>query len=76
MSALISAVALPLQLGPLGSPPGILLTLLVIAAVLLVGRLFLSLAWKLVVVGVLVVATLWLLGALGFSLGVIQAVGI
>ena len=69
----MSTRALLLQLGPLGSPPGILITLLVIAAVLLVGRVLMSLAWKLVIVGVVVGATLWILGALGFSMGVLQA---
>ena len=70
----MSLLALPLQLGPLGSPPGILITLLIIAAVLLVGRVLMSLAWKLVILGVVVVGTLWILGALGFSMGILQAV--
>jgi uncharacterized BrkB/YihY/UPF0761 family membrane protein len=70
----MSTLALPLQLGPLGSPPGILITLLIIAAVLLVGRVLMSLAWKLVIVGVIVVGTLWILGALGFSMGILNAV--
>lgn len=59
--------------GPLGSPPGILLTLLVLAAVLVVGRVLMSLAWKLVIIGIVVVATLWVLGALGFSMGILAA---
>lgn len=62
-----------LQFGPLGSPPGILITLLVIAAVLVVGRVLMHLAWKLVIIGIVVVAGLWVLGALGFSLGVLSA---
>ncbi|WP_247009786.1 hypothetical protein [Halorientalis litorea] len=59
--------------GPLGSPPGILLTLLVLAAILVVGRVLMSLAWKLVIIGIVVVATLWVLGALGFSMGILAA---
>lgn len=52
-------------LGQLGSPPALLLGLLALAAVILVGRLLLNVAWKLVVVAVVVVAVLWLVGMLG-----------
>ncbi|WP_424018161.1 hypothetical protein ACOZ4N_01540 [Halorientalis pallida] len=58
---------LPVQLGPLGSPPALLLGLLALAAVIVVGRILLSLAWKLVVIALVVVAALWVLGAI--SLG-------
>lgn len=58
---------LPLQLGPLGSPPALLLGLLALAAVIVVGRILLSVAWKLVVVAAVVVAGLWVVGAI--SLG-------
>ncbi len=58
---------LPLQLGPLGSPPALLLGLLALAAVIVVGRVLLSVAWKLVVVAAVVVAGLWVVGAI--SLG-------
>ncbi|MFB6073644.1 MAG: hypothetical protein ABEJ89_01375 [Haloarculaceae archaeon] len=57
--------------GPFGSPPGLLVALLALAAVLLVGRFLLRLAWRLVVIGIVVVALLWLLGALGFQFGVL-----
>lgn len=67
--------ALPtLALGPLGSPPGILMTLIAFAVVVLVGRIVLHVAWKLVVVGLAVVTTLWVLGALGFHVGVLGTV--
>ena len=58
---------LPVQLGPLGSPPALLLGLLALAAVIVVGRLLLSLAWKLVVIALVVVAALWVLGAIGLG---------
>jgi len=66
-----SLAASALQLGPFGSPPAILVTLAAIALVLLVGKFVLKLAWKLVVIGIIVVAGLWLLGALGFSLNLL-----
>lgn len=53
-------------LGPLGSPPTILLGLLALAVVILVGRVFMKLAWKLVVVALVAVSGLWLVGILGF----------
>lgn len=55
-----------LAVGPLGSPPTLLLALLALAAVLLVGRVLMNLAWKLVVVGLVVVTAMWLVGVLGF----------
>jgi uncharacterized BrkB/YihY/UPF0761 family membrane protein len=61
----------PIQLGPLASPPGLLVGLLVIAGLLLVGRFLMNLAWKLVLIGVVVVATLWVLGILGFQFGIL-----
>ncbi len=56
-----------LALGPLGSPPGMLVAVVVLAVVILVGRFVLALAWKLVLVALAVLATLWVLAALGFS---------
>ncbi len=60
----------PLQIlgGPLASPLGILALLVVFAVVILVGRFFLKVAWRLVVIGIVVVATLYILGLLGFNL--------
>lgn len=54
------------SLGQLGSAPAILLGLLAVAAVILVGRFLLQVAWKLVLVAVVVVAALWLVGLAGF----------
>lgn len=55
-------------LGPLGSAPSLLLGLLALAAVILVGRVVLKVAWKLVVLAVLLVGVLWLLGMVGVPL--------
>lgn len=55
-------------LGPLGSVPSILLGLLALAAVILVGRFVLEVAWKLVVVALVLVGVLWLLGLVGLPL--------
>lgn len=60
-----------LQLGPLLSPPGILGTLVILALILLVGRFLLSLAWRLVLIAIAVVVGLWVLGALGYGLGIL-----
>ncbi|MCU4801415.1 hypothetical protein OB920_13630 [Halobacteria archaeon HArc-gm2] len=57
-------------LGPLGSVPSILLGLLALAAVILVGRFVLQIAWKLVLVALVVVGVLWLLGMVGAPLAV------
>jgi|AntDeeMetagen681_2_1112603.scaffolds.fasta_scaffold27003_1 fatty acid desaturase len=57
-------------LGPLGSVPSILLGLLALAAVILVGRFVLHIAWKLVLVALVVVGVLWLLGMAGAPLTV------
>ncbi|KAA9398222.1 hypothetical protein Har1130_04810 [Haloarcula sp. CBA1130] len=55
-----------LQLGSL-SPPAILVGLLAIAVVLLVGRLVMKVAWRLVIIAIIAVAVLWILGVLGFQ---------
>lgn len=63
-------VATVLQgLEALGSPPALLLGLLALAAVVLVGRIVLNVAWKLVVIAVVVVGVLWLLGTIGLGPG-------
>lgn len=59
------------QLGPLASPPGIFGTLVVLAIVVLVGRILLKVAWRLVLIALAVVVVLWLLGVLGFSLDLV-----
>ncbi|MDG5775976.1 hypothetical protein VB773_14325 [Haloarculaceae archaeon H-GB2-1] len=48
------------------SPPEILVGLVLLAIVILVGRFFLKVAWKLVVLAILAVGVLWLLGVAGF----------
>ena len=53
-------------LGSLGSPPARLLGLVALAAVVLVGRFLLNVAWKLVLVATVAVAALWVVGAVGF----------
>jgi hypothetical protein len=55
-----------LQLGAL-SPPSLLVGLLAIAVVLLVGRLVMKVAWRLVIIAIIAVAVLWLLGMLGIQ---------
>jgi hypothetical protein len=61
---------LALQLGALSSPPGILAALVVIAIVIIVGRIVLSVAWKLVWIAIAVVGLLWVLGVLGAGVGI------
>jgi low affinity Fe/Cu permease len=64
------------SLGPLASPPGILLTLVLIAIILLVGRVVMNIAWRLVVLVAVAIAVLWLLGILGFQTGILGAIGV
>ena len=64
-------VALAQGLGPFASPPGLLVGLAVLAVVLLVGRVVLALAWRLVLLAIAAVAVLWLLGMLGFQTGLV-----
>lgn len=58
-------------LGPLASPPALLVGLVILAIILLVGRIVMALAWRLVVIAVIAVATLWILGILGFQTGIL-----
>ena len=53
--------------GPLTSPPGIVATLLVLLLVVVVGRIILALAWRIVLVALVVSIALWLLGAVGLG---------
>jgi hypothetical protein len=57
-----------LQLLQLGSPVAILGLLLALAAVVFLGRIVLNVAWKLLVVAIIVVGTIWALGVLGIPL--------
>lgn len=54
-----------LQLEALGTLPGILMTLVVVAVVILVARVLLSIAWRVVIVAAAIAAVLWVLGLLG-----------
>lgn len=56
-----------LQLGAFTSPPVLLAGLLLIAVVLLVGRLVMKVAWRLVIIAIIAVTVLWILGILGFQ---------
>lgn len=56
-----------IQLDALASPVIVLGALVALAAVILVGRFLLRMAWRLVVVGIVVVAALYVLGLLGFG---------
>lgn len=62
----------PLQLGALLSPPGLLGALVLAAVVIVVGRIVLRFAWRIVVIATLAVAVLWavaMFGGLGGVLG-------
>ncbi len=54
--------------GALLSPPALVFFLIVVLVVLVIGRMVLALAWRLVWIALAVVFVLWLLGALGVSL--------
>jgi len=62
---MLSAVAL--QLDVLTQPVGILGVLILLAAIILIGRFLLSMAWRLVIIGIIIVGTLYILSILGFS---------
>ncbi|MFC7019626.1 MULTISPECIES: hypothetical protein [Haloarcula] len=57
-----------LQLGQFTSPPALLVGLVALAVVLLVGRVVMKVAWRLVVLAIIAVAALWVLGILGFQI--------
>ena len=56
-----------LQLGGLGTVPAVLIGLVLVALVLFVGRIVMKFAWRLVIIAIIAVSTLWILGLLGFS---------
>lgn len=58
----------PLFLGPFTSPPVLIGVLIVLLLVLVVGRILIGLAWKLVLIALAVVIALWLLGGLSSAL--------
>lgn len=60
-----SPPGLTLQLVGFTSPPVIVGTLVVLLVILFVGRFLIGIAWKVVVVALVAVVSLWALGALG-----------
>jgi hypothetical protein len=68
MTASLAALAGsgPLQAGVLASQPGqLLVALLAVAIVIVLGKFVLKLAWRLVTIGIVVVAVFYLLSTLG-----------
>jgi len=58
--------AVPLQSGIAGEPAGqLLIALVLIALVVIVGKFVLSLAWRLISIGIVVVAAWFLLSTIG-----------
>lgn len=64
------APAAVLQGGTLTSPPALLLGVAALAVIILVGRFFLAMAWKLVIIALLALTVLWILGILGVETGI------
>lgn len=60
-----------LFLGPFTTPPVLIGTLVVLLLVLVVGRVLIGLAWRLVLIALVVVIGLWLPGALGTGFNLI-----
>lgn len=56
-----------LAIGPLGSPPAVLVGLVILALIVLVGRIVLAVAWRLILVALAVLVVLWVLTAFGIS---------
>ena len=59
------------SLGPLADPPMLLVCLVLLAAILIVGRIVMAIAWRLLLVAIGVVVGLWVLGLLGFQFGIL-----
>jgi hypothetical protein len=59
-----------LQVGPLETPPELLLVLLALVVAIIVARFVLALAKKIIIIGLIIVGTLWVLAELGFQFGV------
>ncbi len=58
---------LALLAGPFTSVPGIVGLLLLVLVVIVVGRVLLSVAWRLVLVALAVSVVLWALGTVGLA---------
>lgn len=62
-----------LQADPLTSPPALLVGVAILAVVVLVGRVLMAVAWRLVIIALIALTTLWILGILGFEFGIFGA---
>jgi hypothetical protein len=67
----VAADGVVLQAGAFTSPPVLVGTLVLLLAILLVGRFLIGVAWKVVLVALAVVVVLWAIGALGSVLDVV-----
>lgn len=56
-----------LQLGGLGTVPALLIGLVALAAVILIGRIVLKIAWRLVIIAAIAVGVVYLLGLVGIN---------
>lgn len=54
-----------LLIGPFTAPPVLIGTLIVLLVIVVIGRVLLGLAWRLVLIALAVVIGLWLLGLIG-----------
>ena len=61
------------QVGPFASPPALLVGLVLLLLVVLVARILLALAWRLVLIAVVAVFLLWLLAGLGLEVFAVTA---
>jgi hypothetical protein len=59
------------SLGPLAEPPALLIGLVLLAAILIVGRIVMAIAWRLLLIAIGVVVGLWVLSLLGFQTGIL-----
>lgn len=60
------------SLGPLAEPPALLVGLVALAVVLIVGRVVLAFAWRVVLLAIAVLFVLWILGIMGFQTGILS----
>lgn len=61
----------PLFAGPFTAPPVLIGTLIVLLIILVIGRVLIGVAWRLVLIALAVVVALWVLGVLGSVLNII-----
>jgi hypothetical protein len=55
--------------GPFTTPPFLVLALFALVLVLVLGRVLLALAWRVVAIALGIVLALWILGAVGIDVG-------